>query len=124
MKKNKQPSTLSLMKVTDKHNERIANMTFASVYPHYVTKVEKKGRSVEELHQVIVWLTGFDENRIQELKCRSKSLPGSGDLQSIRNQPTSFDRRTRTGMPAEYAHAVPIQPCLPAEAGSSIQLFF
>lgn len=55
------------MKVTDEHNQRIANMTFASVYPHYITKVEKKGRTVEELHQVIEWLTGFDEKRIHEL---------------------------------------------------------
>lgn len=55
------------MKVTDKHNERIAKMTFASVYPHYVTKVEKKGRTKEELHQVIEWLTGFDDLKIQEL---------------------------------------------------------
>jgi len=54
------------MQVTDKHNERIANMTFASVYPHYVTKVEKKGRTKEELHQVISWLTGFDEEQIAE----------------------------------------------------------
>ena len=42
-------------------------MTFASVYPHYVTKVEKKGRTKEELHEVIQWLTGFDEARVQEL---------------------------------------------------------
>lgn len=42
-------------------------MTFASVYPHYVTKVGKKGRSIEELHQVIEWLTGFDEKILQEL---------------------------------------------------------
>ncbi len=55
------------MKVTAEHNERIAKMTFASVYPHYVTKVEKKGRTKEELHQVIEWLTGFDEVKIQEL---------------------------------------------------------
>lgn len=54
------------MKVTPEHNERIAKMTFASVYPHYVTKVEKKGRTKEELHQVIKWLTGFDELKIQE----------------------------------------------------------
>lgn len=54
------------MKVTPEHNERIAKMTFASVYPHYVTKVEKKGRTKEELHQVITWLTGFDEFKIQE----------------------------------------------------------
>ena len=42
-------------------------MTFASVYPHYVTKVEKKGRTKEELHQVITWLTGFDDKKLQEL---------------------------------------------------------
>ncbi len=55
------------MQVTDEHNQRIANMTFASVYPHYVTKVEKKGRTVAELHQVIEWLTGFSSANIQEL---------------------------------------------------------
>ena len=55
------------MKETEKHNERIAKMTFASVYPHYVTKVESKGRTVAELHQVIEWLTGFDEKKLQEL---------------------------------------------------------
>ncbi len=54
------------MKVTAEHNERMAKMTFASVYPHYITKVEKKGRTKEELHQVIEWLTGFDEDRLQE----------------------------------------------------------
>ncbi len=54
------------MKVTPEHNERIAKMTFASVYPHYVTKVEKKDRTKEELHQVITWLTGYDEAKIQE----------------------------------------------------------
>jgi len=55
------------MKVTPEHNERIAKMTFASVYPHYVTKIEKKGRTKEELHLVMEWLTGFDENRLQKL---------------------------------------------------------
>lgn len=55
------------MKVTPQQNERIAKMTFASVYPHYVTKVEKKGRSKEELHQVIEWLTGFNETTLQNL---------------------------------------------------------
>ncbi|MFS4467417.1 DUF2200 domain-containing protein [Maribacter sp. 2210JD10-5] len=55
------------MKATPEHNERIAKMAFASVYPHYVTKVEKKGRTKAELHEVITWLTGFDENRLQEL---------------------------------------------------------
>lgn len=55
------------MKVTAEHNERMAKMTFASVYPHYLTKVEKKGRTKEELHQIIEWLTGFDNSKIQEL---------------------------------------------------------
>lgn len=55
------------MKVTDKHNERVANMKFSSVYPHYVTKVEKKGRTVDELHEVIEWLTGFDKASVMEL---------------------------------------------------------
>ena len=47
-------------------DERIAEMTFSSVYPHYVTKVEKKGRTVEELDEVIEWLTGYDRSTIQE----------------------------------------------------------
>ncbi len=55
------------MKVTEEHNDRIANLTFASVYPHYVTKVEKKGRTLAELHQVIEWLTGFDEKKQKAL---------------------------------------------------------
>ena len=55
------------MEVTAEHNDRIANMTFASVYPHYVTKIEKKGRTVAELHQVIEWLTGFDEKKLNDL---------------------------------------------------------
>jgi len=55
------------MKTTPEHDERIAKMTFASVYPHYITKVEKKGRTKKELHQVIEWLTGFDYKKLQEL---------------------------------------------------------
>src|SRR5210317_1038195 len=55
------------MSTTSHHDERIAQMTFASVYPHYVTKVEKKGRTKDELHQVIEWLTGFDYKILQEL---------------------------------------------------------
>lgn len=55
------------MKPTAKHDERIAKMTFASVYPHYVTKVERKNRTREELHQVIEWLTGFDEAQLKKL---------------------------------------------------------
>jgi len=55
------------MKVTEAHNKRIAEMKFFSVYPHYVTKVEKKGRTIAELHEVMTWLTGFDTHKIQEL---------------------------------------------------------
>ena len=55
------------MTTTPEHDERIAKLTFASVYPHYVTKVEKKGRTTEELHQVIQWLTGFDKNELDKL---------------------------------------------------------
>jgi hypothetical protein len=55
------------MKTTPEHNEKIAKMTFASVYPYYITKIERKGRTIEELHQVIEWLTGFDNKKLQEL---------------------------------------------------------
>jgi hypothetical protein len=55
------------MNKTSNHDERIAKMTFASVYPHYVTKIEKKSRTKAELHQVIEWLTGFDENSLKKL---------------------------------------------------------
>jgi hypothetical protein len=54
------------MKVTPEHNERIAKMTFASVYPHYVTKIEKKGRTKDELFQVIEWLTGYNKLKVQK----------------------------------------------------------
>jgi len=49
------------------HDQRIAKMTFASVYPMYLAKVEQKGRTKEELHRVITWLTGFDDRKLQEL---------------------------------------------------------
>lgn len=52
------------MATTPEHDRRIANLTFASVYPHYITKIEKKGRTIGELHQVIEWLTGFDEKKL------------------------------------------------------------
>ena len=55
------------MKENDKLNQRIAQMTFSSVYPHYVEKVEKKGRTEAELQEVIQWLTGFDESKLQAL---------------------------------------------------------
>jgi hypothetical protein len=55
------------MNTSKTHNERIAKLIFASVYPMYLAKVEKKGRTKEELHQVIEWLTGFDKKKLQEL---------------------------------------------------------
>lgn len=55
------------MKTTPEHDQRIAKMIFGSVYPHYVKKVETKGRTVAELHQVIEWLTGFNEKQLQKL---------------------------------------------------------
>jgi len=54
------------MKPSDTHNQRIAKMIFASVYPMYVEKVEKKGRTKEELHKVIQWLTGFNDKELQK----------------------------------------------------------
>lgn len=55
------------MKTTADHNERIAKMSFASVYPHYISKVERKGRTKEELDHVIEWLTGFDPTKLQSI---------------------------------------------------------
>jgi hypothetical protein len=55
------------MNISNEHHQKIANLTFASVYPHYITKVEKKGRTKEELHQVICWLTGFNDKKLEEL---------------------------------------------------------
>jgi len=52
---------------TPEHNEKIAKLTFAGVYPLYVKKITSKGRTVEELHEVITWLTGFDEVAMQQL---------------------------------------------------------
>jgi len=54
-------------KATPDRDERIATMTFSSVYPHYVAKVERKGRTREELHRVIEWLTGFDDRQLRRL---------------------------------------------------------
>lgn len=55
------------MNTTPEHNERFAMMTIASVYPLYLAKVERKGRTKEELQQVIAWLTGFDDMSLQKL---------------------------------------------------------
>ena len=55
------------MNTSEKHNERMAKMTFASVYPMYLAKVASKNRTESELREVIAWLTGFDEKAQQEL---------------------------------------------------------
>lgn len=60
-------SKIKDMNTTDAHNQKIAKLTFASVYPLYIKKVETKGRTKEELHLVIEWLTGFDDKKLKEL---------------------------------------------------------
>ncbi|AIM59806.1 MULTISPECIES: DUF2200 domain-containing protein [Cellulophaga] len=55
------------MKVTTKKNEQVANMIFASIYPHYLSRIEKNGRTKEELDQVIEWFTGFNATSLQNL---------------------------------------------------------
>ncbi len=55
------------MQVTAKKNEQVANMVFASIYPHYLNRLEKNGRTKEELDQVITWFTGYDQDKLQAL---------------------------------------------------------
>ena len=55
------------MKVTPEHNQRMARLGFAKVYPLYLDKITNKGRTKKELNQVITWLTGFDATKIKEL---------------------------------------------------------
>ena len=55
------------MKVTAEKNEQVAKMVFASIYPLYLNRLVKNGRTKEELNQVIEWLTGFDEDKLQVL---------------------------------------------------------
>ena len=55
------------MKVTAEKNEKVANMIFASIYPLYWNRLEKQGRTKEEFHQVLEWLTGFDEDQLHTL---------------------------------------------------------
>ena len=64
------------MNNTAHHDDRFAKMTFASVYPLYVAKVEKKGRTKAELNEVIKWLTGYDEKALQKvIEQKRISLP-------------------------------------------------
>ena len=70
-------------------NQRIANMTFSSVYPLYLAKVQKKGRTEEELNQVIEWLTGFGRKRLQELRDEDVTFEKLFELASL-NPNTKF----------------------------------
>jgi len=67
LKKHSTPKIEVCMNNSNTHDQRIANMTFATVYPLYLAKIEKKGRTKDELHLVIEWLTGFDPEKIQDL---------------------------------------------------------
>ena len=58
-------------------NHRVYKMALASVYPHYVEKVEKKGRTKKELEQVICWLTGYDSKGL------AKQLKDKTDLETF-----------------------------------------
>ena len=56
----------TLMSKESMNNARVFKMAFASVYPHYIAKAEKKGRTREEVHAIIHWLTGYDEQALQQ----------------------------------------------------------
>ena len=55
------------MRVTAAKNEKVANMIFATIYPLYWNRLEKNGRTKEEFHQVLEWLTGFNQDKLQSL---------------------------------------------------------
>ena len=74
------------MKDTSHHDDTFTKMTFASVYPHYITKIEKKGRSKDELHQLIKWLTGYSDKRLEKLikDCLLYTSPSPRDQRGSR----------------------------------------
>ncbi len=53
-----------MAEVTKEKNEKVAQMNFGAIYPHYLNRIEKHGRTKEELNQVILWLTGYDQNKL------------------------------------------------------------
>jgi hypothetical protein len=61
-------------------NHRIFKTSFASVYPHYITKAEKKGRTKDEVHEIIIWLTGYDQKKLQ------KQIDTKVDFETFFNQ--------------------------------------
>ena len=71
------------MPENESQNEKIAKMTFGSVYPHYVAKIEKKGRR-KQLHEVITWLTSYSEDEIDAL---AKTQPRLQVLRSSEDEP-------------------------------------
>jgi len=62
------------MKTTPEHNDRVAKLTFASVYPMYIAKVEKKGRTEDELLEVITWLTGYNKGQLDTIIAEKQSF--------------------------------------------------
>ena len=54
-----------MAEVTAEKNEQIARMNFGSIYPHYLNRIEKHGRTKEELDQVILWLTGYNQDKLE-----------------------------------------------------------
>ena len=73
---------------------RIFTVSVASVYPHYVAKVEKKGRTKEELHTVIHWLTGYTEKGLQKV-IADKTDFGNSILRPIHYPPITADNREK-----------------------------
>ena len=61
-----------MAEVTTEKNEKIAQMNFGSIYPHYLNRIEKHGRTKQELDQVILWLTGYNQNKLESF------IAGSG----------------------------------------------
>ncbi len=53
-----------MAEVTTEKNEKIAQLNFGLIYPHYLNRIKKHGRTKEELDQVILWLTGYDQNKL------------------------------------------------------------
>jgi len=85
------------MKTTPEHDKRMAKTVFASVYPYYIKKVESKGRTKEEFHQIVEWLTGFDDQKLQEL------IDGKVTLeQFFKNATLNPDARLITGVICGY----------------------
>ena len=82
------------MKTTAEHNERIAKITLATLYPLYVAKVERKGRTNEELLQVIEWLTGFNAQKLNELIAADVDMRTSANRGSGRQQIYYLDNCT------------------------------